>query len=137
MDKSANTVAFSLSRFGKIRDILSLIGDIRAITEPISSAEGLRQSIELLIHLASLVGIDSRWTDRLRSILDNDAVFDIVLAIVRYVSGIASHETDNDGVRVMLADDGHEVVVDAQSFVDWLPIVIQIISLLRQIRGNQ
>ena len=137
MNASATSAAFPLSRFSTIRDILSLIEDIRNITDPINSAEGLRQSIGLLIHLASLVGIDSRWTDRLRSVLDNEGVFDIVFAIVRYTSGIASRETDGDSIRVLLTDDGPEVVVDAQSFVDWLPIVTQIVSLLRQIRGKQ
>jgi hypothetical protein len=123
------------SRLAKLQDLLALLAALRELRDPLTSADGLRQAVALLVRLAELLGIDDAWTERVRSIVLDPGVFNIVLAVVQCLAGMALRDEMQDAVRVLLADD-HEVLVDAQGLIDWLPLVFQIIALLRQLRGE-
>lgn len=122
-------------RWGKIRDVLAVLAAIRDIREPLGSAEGLRQSLALLIQLAEVVGVEPAWTGKLRSILEEPGVFAIVLALVQYVLGTAPKAASDDCIRMGAADG--DVTLHAADFAQWLPLVVQLIQLLRQIRGSK
>ena len=77
------TAAAFLGINTKLRELFALLEALRAIREPLSTPEGLRASLELVFRIAEFVGVDRTWTDRVRTILDNPRVFDIVLAVVR------------------------------------------------------
>ncbi|MEX2141326.1 MAG: hypothetical protein WD894_18820 [Pirellulales bacterium] len=124
-----------LQQLGVLRDVVELIGRIRQIQQPITSADGLRQTLELILHFAELLGVSGELTDRLRQILADENVFQIVLGIVRFLLGAAGAETETGQLRAMFAD-GTSVVVEPQDFLSWLPIVVQIINLIRLIRGG-
>jgi hypothetical protein len=89
----------------------------------------------LLARLGQLVGVDPAWAARLQAILDNPAVFDIVLAIARFVS--SQFATDAAGDQMLAHDDPVTLDIDAQSFTAWLPIVLQILDLLRQLKQQR
>jgi hypothetical protein len=118
-----------------IRDLLQLIGRMRQITDPVTSPEGLRQAIELLLSFAELLGLSQEVTQRLRQILDNEIIFQIVLGIVRFLLGEGISNI-NDGHLHATFGDGSTFVVEAKDFLSWLPIVVQIINLIRFIRGQ-
>ena len=122
-------------QLGVMRDVLELIGRIRQIQDPITSPEGLRQTIELILHFAELLGVSSNLTDRLRQILSDENVFHIVLGIVRFLLGAAGVETEDGKLRAAFAD-GTATVIEPQDFLSWLPIVVQLINLIRLIRGG-
>jgi hypothetical protein len=126
------------SRFDKIREFIDLIAAIRGLTEPITSEVGLRAAIDLVVRFADLIGIDPTWTNRLREALDDDGVFYIVLAIVQYAFGLmdGKMDGDGDGTTVVLASEDGSCVVTTQSFLSWLPIVLQLIQLIRGLRGE-
>lgn len=124
-----------LGGFGRIRDLLGLIGAIRDSGAPLTTADGLRQAISLLLRVAEMLGVDPRWTERLGAIVRDQRVFNIVLAIVQFVLGAAGSEQEDRAIRVTAG--GADVVVDEQSFMEWLPIVLQILSLLKQLRGER
>jgi hypothetical protein len=126
-----------LGSLSKLRDLLSLLADIRAITAPLTSADGLKQTLTLILHLADTLGVDPAWSNRLAAILGDPGVFNVVLAIIQYLSGVAGAEKSDNTIHVQLTATEPEVIVDEASFLAWLPVVIQLISLLRQIRGNQ
>jgi hypothetical protein len=116
----------------KLRELLGLLDALRAIREPLHIAEGLRASLELVLKLAEFAGVDRTWTDRVRTILDNPRVFDIVLAVVRYLDGLM----DGEQAARMIAETesaGAEAF-EAQDFIDWFPLILQIITLLRELR---
>lgn len=124
----------------KLRELLDLLAALRAIRDPLTSPEGLRASLELLLRLAEFVGVDRAWTDRIRSVLDDPRAFDIVLAIVRYLHGLMESEqvvrliAENDAAGVeRLAGDSD---IAAQDFLDWLPLILEIIALLREFRRS-
>ena len=54
-----------LGGLSKLRDLLSLLGDIRNITDPLTTADGLKQALTLILQLADTLGLDPTWTDRL------------------------------------------------------------------------
>ena len=119
----------ALSLSSKLRELLDLLAALRDLREPLTSPEGLRVSLELLLRLAEFAGVDRAWTDRVRSILDDPRAFDIVLAIVRYLHGLM----DTEQVVQSIADrDATDVA--AQDFLDWLPLILEIMALLREFR---
>lgn len=122
-------------QLGVLRDVLELIGRVRQIQEPITSPDGLRQMIELLLHFAELLGVSGELTDRLSQILADENVFQIVLGIVRFLLGAAGVETEEGKLCASYAD-GSTTVIEPQDFLSWLPIVVQIINLIRIIRGG-
>ncbi len=71
-----------------------------------------------------------KWVNRLEQILNDDNVFQIVLAIVPALSGWSGAVGGDNQLRVSSVS--QQVTVHAQAFVDWLPIVVQLIQLLRQ-----
>jgi hypothetical protein len=115
-----------------------LLAALRDIRDPLTSPEGLRASLELLLRLAEFVGVDRAWTGRIRTILDDPRVFDIVLAIVRYLQGLMETEqviqliAENDTADVQRL--AAETDLAAQDFLDWLPLILEIIALLREFR---
>ena len=78
--------SFPTLRLAKLRELLDLFAGMRQIAWPIETADDLRRAVALLVRLGQLVGLDPAWAAQLQSILDNPAVFDIVLAIARYLS---------------------------------------------------
>ena len=121
---------FPALRLGKLRDLLDVIAALRRIQQPINTPNGLRQAVQLLARVAELLGLDSRWTARLQSILDNPAVFDVVLAIVQYVSQQLADDRRDNGEIAALAEPTM-LSINAQGFAEWLPMVLQIVDLLR------
>ncbi|MGE0610278.1 MAG: hypothetical protein AB7O62_24525 [Pirellulales bacterium] len=120
-------------RWNKIRELLALLAGLREIRDPLVSEPGLRQSLELLLRLAEMVGVDPAWTARLRRILAEPGIFAIVLAIVQYALGTPAERTTDDTIRMAAANGAVEL--HAADFADWLPLVIQLIHLLRELRG--
>jgi hypothetical protein len=82
--------AIQLSINTKLRELLDLLAALRDIRDPLASPEGLHASLELLFRFAEFAGIDRAWTDRIRTILDDPRIFDIILAIVRYMDGLTA-----------------------------------------------
>jgi hypothetical protein len=123
----ATRLNYSDSKFqqlGLMRDVLELVGRIRQIQEPITSPGSLRQTIELVLHFAQLLGLSTELTDRLRQILADENVFQIVLATVRFVLGELGMETADGKLRVSFAEDG-TAVIEPQDFLSWLPIAVK------------
>jgi hypothetical protein len=134
-DFAMTTLAPSISIsdvFAKLRQALQLLADIESLPQPITSADGLRQAIDDLAQLATLLGIDSTWSDRLTTILSDQTVFDLVLAVVQalFASPMPPSPAPNPAPTAVLT------TVDPQLLAQWLPLVVQIISLIRQIRGG-
>lgn len=122
-----------LTRLSKLRELLEILAALRDLREPLASPQGFRDALELLLRLAEFAGIDPGWLARVRQILDDPRTFDLVLAVVRYVEGLF----DAEATAAMNDDDLNQLtVVDAQTFADWLPIILQIITLIRQLRGD-
>jgi hypothetical protein len=127
--------ALFLGRFASLRQLVELLSRLGRISEPITSPAGLRQTIEAAIAIGRLVGLDGAWLDRLQSALDNEAVFGVVLALVRLAAEAATARGDEHGVRVTAAD--ADVVLSAKSLADWLPIVLELVELFRTLRGRK
>jgi hypothetical protein len=119
---------FSFSSLANLRQIVGLISNLGSLERPLTP-DGLKQALEIVIQLANLIGVDPAWSGRVQAILDDPRVFNIVLAIVQYLSGLAQPATN-------AAVSSQTVVVDEQSFSQWLPIVVEIVGLLQQIRGT-
>ncbi len=119
----------ALSFNSKLRELLDLLAALRDIRDPLTSPEGLRASLEPLFRLAEFAGVERAWTDRVRNVLDDPRAFDIVLAIVRYLHGLMDTEQVVQSIAEHNATD-----VAAQDFLDWLPLILEIIALLREFR---
>ena len=135
MTQPLQLTELKLQQLGQMHDVLALIGRIRQLQEPITSPDGLRQTIELVLHFAQLLGVSGELTDRLRQILADENVFQIVLSIVRFLLGMAGGESPAGNLRASF-DVGNTRRIEQQDLLSWLPIVVQIINLIRLIRGD-
>ena len=125
-------------RLQAIARLAQLFKLLRGINGPLTSPENLRQLLHTLGEIGKLIGLDAEWLERLEQIVTDERVFQIVLAIVRALAGwsgtITPGASSNDHqLRVAIAS--QQLAVDAQSFIDWLPIVVTLIQLLRDLRG--
>ncbi len=127
--------ALLLGRFGSLRQLVELLSRLGRISEPITSPAGLRQTIEAALAIGRLVGLDGVWIDRLQSAIDNEAVFGVVLALIRLAADAATARSDENGFRVTSVD--ADVVLSPKALADWLPIVLELIELFRSLRGRK
>lgn len=126
-----------LGSWARLRELLQAIADLQELDVALTSPEGLRHAVEMVLRLGELLGLDDAWLDRLRPIATDDGVLRIVLAVWQFVLG-ARHDVDADeAVRCRVAGVETPVVVTQQALADWLPIVVQLISLLRIVRGTR
>ncbi len=121
-------------RFGALRQLLELLSQLGRLDEPITTPVGLRQAIQFAIAVGRLAGLDAGWLERLQAALDNEAVFGVVLALVRLAAQAASASNDDAGLRISTAD--ADIVLTGQAIADWLPIVLELVELLRLLRGR-
>jgi hypothetical protein len=114
--------------------LLDLLAQIGRLEEPITSPGGLRKAIAIAAALGRMGGVDAAWLDRLQSALDNEAVFGVVLALIRLAAQAATASNHDEGLRVTAAD--ADVVLTGKALADWLPIVLELIELFRAFRGQ-
>ena len=117
----------------ELHDVLALLALAPDLREPLTTESRLRQAIEIMLWLADRLGIDPEWVDRLRLVLANEHVFRIVLAIAQYVSSILDENFDEaEAARLKFS----QASIDGQTFLQWLPLVLELISLWQRLRGR-
>jgi len=106
----------------RLRQALTLLAALRNLTASPTSADGLKQSLALVFELAQLVGLDPQWIDRAQQLVNDPAVFNILLAVVQY---LAQSPATNVNASAL----------DAQSLADWLPLLFELLHALLNLRG--
>ncbi len=88
----------NVASLGTLSELLDLLAKLSKLSDPLNTANGLRSAIELLLRMGSLVGLDSDWLAWLEGVLENPAVFNLVLAVVSYLLSIIepSQPTPNE-----------------------------------------
>ncbi len=125
----------SLTRFSRIRHALAVISALRRVRQPFTSAQGLKQSLELLLQLGRATGVERSALAPLQRMVEDEEAFQVVWAIVQYLGGLVCHEHGAAGTLTLTARDGNQTSIPAAAFFRWLPLVVQVMSLLRQIRS--
>lgn len=119
----------------RLRDVLKLVSLFRGEAPVLTDPAGLRQALEAILKLGEIIGLDAAWLARVRSILEIDATFQLVLSLIRFVYDLLDGEEKPAEVR------SQEVellsTVEAQSVLVWLPLVIQLVGLWRQVRATR
>ena len=117
----------------ELHNVIALLAIVPDLREPLTTESRLRKALEIVLWLADRLGIDPEWADRVRLVLDNEHVFRIVLAIAQYLSSILDENfEEDDALQLMLS----KTSVDTQSFLQWLPLVLQLISLWQRLRDR-
>jgi hypothetical protein len=122
-----------LEQFAKVGELLDLVGDFRDLQGELDSPEGFRRAAELTLRLAELLGVDGAWIERLRALLAEESTFRLALALVQFVLHRAGRKAEAGAIRVSLAE-RDEVHLTAHAFLDWLPLVMEIVNLVRRIQ---
>ena len=96
-----------------------------------------------------MLGLDAAFLDRIRHALENPALLNVLTSIAKYVLGVlssnelASIHGDYSESRVhvlsLREDEGivastHDEVVENQSIAAWLPLILQVIGTIRDLR---
>ncbi|MEX0710899.1 MAG: hypothetical protein WD278_01030 [Pirellulales bacterium] len=124
------------NQFQRFRELLRLLAALRDISEPLTTPEGLKKAIAVLLELAAFLGLDQELVERIRLILSDERVFQLVLAIVGYLAGLLrlNGETGDGRLRLTAVDGQAEFNVETRGFLEWLPFVLQLIELIRRLR---
>ncbi len=150
IEQTMPAVMASFAASSRLRELLSLLGALREVREPLSSPEGLRASLAWLLRVAEFAGAEPAWTQRVRLVLEDPRAFEVVLAIVRYLHALVSGDEATEDAESAAArsasaaesaggnlQDGSPAKPDhvsAQAFFDWLPLVLELMAVLRDLR---
>lgn len=117
-------------RLGRLRDVLELLAAVRELDAPLDSPEQFRKLVGLVVRLGGLFGLDDAWLRRWELLLTDDDLVQVVLAIAHYVLNRVSPASEQSSGASFVAHS-----IDRQSYVDWLPLVVELLRIVRQIRG--
>jgi hypothetical protein len=120
-----------------LRQALELLANIRNLAQPLTSAAGLEQALTSLVQLANLLGVSATWTAQLQSALADPTVFNVVLSVVQRLLGSGSQPGTPSPSPSPAPEQAQAVAIDEQTLSQWLPLVTEIIGLIRAIRGEQ
>jgi hypothetical protein len=128
-----------LFRFASLRDLLDLLAMLRDAREPVTTPEGLKNAIEVLLKLGEAIGVEPALLDRVRSIAEEPHVLEIALAVLKYAlslyeftsqAAIAHGHVGHDA-----ADHG-SLTVQSIGLAGWLAIAMQVFELLKRLRNE-
>lgn len=135
MSETLSNSRFTWPRWLNLRSLLDALAALGALAQPLTTAEGLRAALTHLLELARLLGIDPAWIDRLEQVLASDDLLHLVLALIGYITGTAGHDATDDALRVHVPAENRDVHIGPEQLQVWLPWVVHLVGLLRQIRG--
>jgi hypothetical protein len=115
-----------------LQSLLALLKKLQQLAEPLATADGLRQALEMLVEIGGAAGLNSAWIAQLQSLLSDQNAFDTVLSLIAWLESLLGSGSATASEVAAPA----ELAIDAQSLADWLPIVLQILQLIQSIRGN-
>jgi hypothetical protein len=130
----------------KLFAIIAFLRRLTSIHEPWHEEAGLRQYFEVLIDGAELIGLPQVLVDKIQSAIDDPEVFQLALAVARFINGqyidefklVSAAGALGDGAVVyeVSMEDGRDYQLDLAdaSAIDWLTIIPQIIAIIEQIR---
>jgi hypothetical protein len=126
----------------KLSSLLGLLDELRQAAASLATPEGLQNAIGLLIKIGDALGMDPNWTEQLQTILSDQNIFGVVLVIVRFLNSLLPSGGQPASAAWVGAGSSNatppgKVSLDAQAFINWLPIVIQILQLLQQIAAGK
>lgn len=114
--------------FTTLRDLLDLVAILRDTSEPIDSPEGLRRAIDGLLKLGQSLGLDPELLAKLRTLIENPRIFEVMLAVARYLVDLIDRSS-SELVKPLVDLEPH--AVDPGT---WLAIILEVIALLRRLR---
>jgi len=123
-------------RTGRLRQMLDLLAAVRELDGTITEPAGLRAYVALVLRFAELFGIDSVWIDRLRSVVENDATLELLLAIVRFAANWLGRLDEQDPELVRAAHSS-TASVEGTVLAEWLPLVLWLLETWRRLRGER
>lgn len=135
MKTSVTLNSLDVTNLGTLSELLDLLAKLSKLSAPLNTPDGLRGAIDLLLRLGSLVGLDSDWLDWLRGILEDQAVFNLVLAVLNYALSVI--EPPQAGSMSDLShNSGTKLTTQAIPIAVWLSLFAEIAQLLQKLRAK-
>lgn len=128
---SPSVHASALDFLAKFRQALQLVAAIESLPDPLTSADGLREAINSLVQLASLLGVNNAWTSKLAGILQNPALLNVVQSVIQYVLG------NTPAAPGTAAPTSQTHSISEETLNEWLPPVAHLLHVLGQMRGDR
>jgi hypothetical protein len=120
-------------RLKAIRQMLELAASLRLIGD-LTTSDGLRRAISALLELAELLGLDPQRVQWLRGVLLDEGILNILLALVQYAWGRTA-QTPVQADQPPLDSLGGSA--ELRGIEEWLPLILEILKLIRQLRGGR
>jgi hypothetical protein len=120
-------------RLKAIRQMLELAASLRLIGD-LTTSDGLRSAISAMLEFAELLGIDAQRVQWLRGVLLDEGVLNILAALVQYAWGRTT-QTPAQADQPPLDSSGGSA--ELRGIEEWLPLILEILKLIRQLRGGR
>ncbi len=130
--------SLSLPDLATLAELLELLAKLCDLNQPLTTPDGLRNAIELALQLGAAAGIDATWLAWLRENVEQPPVFDIVLAVVAFLSSIVEPSSTNSAIHAWrnAPRTSATAAPPSISLSQWLLLIGSLVSLLQKILGQ-
>jgi hypothetical protein len=106
-----------------LRNLLEIISTLRNLSDPFSSADSLRRSIDMLLQLAETLNLNAKWTAWVRTIRENPELLNLILAAGHYLETLLepAPQTKNN------------ISIQSLNLQDLLTLLSELIQLLEHL----
>lgn len=122
------------ARWGRWRELAGVLAGLKQLDGRWSDPATLRRGIELAIRLGELLGAEPEWIARLKSVLENERLWEVVRSLVAWVTSWGDEGETAESGTVVAWSEPSATTVEAQSLAVWLPVVLELVALWRSLR---
>ncbi|HEX4132390.1 MAG TPA: hypothetical protein VHZ24_20335 [Pirellulales bacterium] len=80
-----------------LHQLLDLLAALKQISDPLTSAAGLHEAITVLLQVATTAGANPDALAAISRVLNEEVVFNVVLAVVQYLASLLSGGSTTSG----------------------------------------
>lgn len=122
--------------FANLRASVALLLELGEITDPLTTATGLRDYIGWAIKMAEAFNVPPQLVASLGNVANDTKAFTELLAVVCYSHSAMNAQASAalpDGIDVVETSDKQQLQVTTQQLVKWLPLASQLITFVNDI----
>jgi hypothetical protein len=124
------TTPTSLPSLSKLQDVLNLLAEFRDLSNPFDSPATLKSTLELLADLGTILGINRELLNWLTDIESNTPLLDLILSAGRFLESLIAPPSPTTTPPTST------ITIQSLGLTQLLPLIIELVQLLRRLRGN-
>ncbi|HTQ37551.1 MAG TPA: hypothetical protein VMJ32_00895 [Pirellulales bacterium] len=137
MNQSNSTRTLTLPNLALLRELLNALASFRDLSDPFTSPSQLQSALELLLNLATTLGLDPKWFTWLQAIQNNPQLLNLVLAVGQYLESFIEPTPSPTPASVCRQSSSRAPTALAIDWDTWLSLLTELVQLLHQLWPTQ